>query len=368
MKKLSHFILFLYLFSYNAFASTQSEVYLQHVEYCLMAFEALEGCQIDDHESVINLFQNVSIQEQDRPEYVQCVTAQPSDFYAYHVVAEKLLDKQYGLKRDHFTWIRCPLDPFCGSRKDLFELFPSLTAWRNWILSVSYQNPHIFDMLEQAALDDEQLYRNQIIGIFPDDDDDDSDEEEEIPNASINDTNPAVAKEILSVNFSLETYQLWDSAVWFFLNNSAGSFRDVKPFLRNLFDSCHIPVEAYEPYLDELASRAPKSHVGILHQIFIPKEKAQDYMFIATAGGYIDDFESFETHYAKFQQSRLQDDFRTFRNFQARVIVGCLFNDPDVKIISHNLFSEEDKLSYERFVEETIEKILQGGLILIPNK
>lgn len=341
MKKL---LLFFCLFTCSAFATHDKDLYLKHIHSALVAHQKMGGHQLDDTATVLKLCENVYGLEELHPGYIQCVTAQPSLYYAYQIVAEKLLQILHNQKRQDFVWFRSPLDDLITSQEQLFNDFPFLLTFED----AKKQSPELWDRV--AELLDTVHYPQWVKESL----------EKTESDVAPCDFLPEVGTQIISINFSLETYVPADSAMWVFLENAAPKFYaklDIKPFLRELFNKFLIPQDQYEPILDELITKAPLSPVGIVNQIFIPKELAKEYVYISLPGGFRYR-RAFEVSYDEFQTSRLLEDFRTHRNVQGRLLFGCLVNDPKVKIFRHTLISEVEQRAYEQFVADKIEQML----------
>jgi hypothetical protein len=181
---------------------------------------------------------------------------------------------------------------------------------------------------------------------------------------------PEISKELLSVNFTMETYRPLDSALFVFLSGNSVSLASLSDdreeykqkftkILHELFDSL-LPKEKLNEWLEKLIDKAPRSKFGIINQIFIPKENITKHMYLSFGGGflhYVYD-SNFEESYIEFQNNRQEESFRTFRNFQARVIAGSLFENPQVKILRYTLIPKEAEIQYEAIVRDAIDELL----------
>jgi hypothetical protein len=84
-------------------------------------------------------------------------------------------------------------------------------------------------------------------------------------------------------------------------------------------------------------------------------------MYLSFGGGFLHSIydSKFETSYIEFQNNRQEGSFRTFRNFQARVIAGSLFENPQVKIFRYTLIPKETERQYEAIVRDSIDELLR---------
>jgi hypothetical protein len=130
--------------------------------------------------------------------------------------------------------------------------------------------------------------------------------------------------------------------------------------VHELFESLSLPRERVTECLEKLIQKAPYSRFGIINQIFIPKEDIINCLYLSFGGGFLHSIydSKFEESYSEFQNSRLEGHFRTFRNFQARVIAGSLFENPKVKILRHSLIPKEIEKQFEVVVREAIDELL----------
>ena len=273
--------------------------------------------------------------------------------------------------------MRFPTQNLLKSREEFFLQYPSLILSKEELAKEFKTSP---DKLEEAfylyEIQDEEDYLKISRGEEEThnelEDDEDYDDDEETPSRfQINDTMVEVSKELLSVNFTMETYRPLDSALFVFLSGKSVSLASLSDnqeeykqkftrILNELFDSLPLPKEKLAECLEKLIEKAPRSRFGIINQIFIPKENITKYMYLSFGGGFLHSVydSKFEESYIEFQNNRQEESFRTFRNFQARVIVGSLFENPQVKILRYTLIPKETEIQYEAIVRDAIDELL----------
>lgn len=380
MKKRIITFVFLFCVQFCLVYSAEKDLYLINIE------KALEACHFNEYpevltnpnfqEDVKELFLRIYENEKKYPDFIQCLTAQDSLFFAYQVIAKELYRKLYGMPRDDFEFLRFPTQNLLKSREEFFLQYPSLILSEEELAKEFKTSP---DKLEEAfnlyVMQDEEDYLKISRGEketrheFDDDDDDDDDE---MPSRfQINDTLAEVSKELLSVNFTMETYRPLDSALFVFLSGTSVSLAALSDneevykqkftkILKELFDPLSLPKEKLTECLEKLIEKAPRSKFGIINQIFIPKENITKYIYLSFAGGFLHSIydSKFEESYSEFQNNRQEESFRTFKNFQARVIAGSLFENPQIKILRYALIPKEAEMQYESIVREAIDELL----------
>jgi len=355
-------------------------------QYLLNIEKSLHACRFDEEfetitnptlrEEVKELFLQIYEKEKAHPEFVQCLTAQDSLFYAYQVIAKELYRKLYGLPRADFEFLRFPSQNILKTKEEFFSYYPSFILSKE---ELAKEFKTTTDKLDEALKLYERQYEDEYLRISRGEeeklnlsDNDECDEDEEISSRfSINDTDAEISKELLSVNFTLETYRPLDSAMFVFLSGYSVSHAslsiDEKEYKRKffkilceLFDSLSLPREKLTDCLEKLIEKAPRSRFGIVNQIFIPKENITNCLYLSFGGGFLHSVydSKFEESYIEFQNSRWDGSFRTFRNFQARIIAGSLFENPQVKILRYTLIPKEIEREYEAIVREAIDELM----------
>lgn len=378
MKKWIIIFVFLFCVQCCLVYSAEKDLYLFNIE------KALEACHFDEkfetlknpnlREEVKELFLRIYENEKDHPDFIQCITAQDSLFYAYQVIAKELYRKLYGTPRDDFEFLRFHTQHLLKTREEFFSCYPSFILSKEELAKEFKTTPDKLDeALKVYERQDEEDYlrisrgeeesRNEL--------DDDNEYDEEISSRfQINDTFAEISKELLSVNFTMETYRPLDSAMFVFLSGNSVSLASLSndeeeykqkfiKILYELFDSLSLPREKLTKCLEKLIEKAPRSRLGIINQIFIPKENITNIMYLSFGGGFLHSVydSKFEESYIEFQNNRNEGSFRTFRNFQARVIAGSLFEDPQVKILRYTLIPKETERQYEAIVRDTIDEL-----------
>jgi hypothetical protein len=377
MKKNSK-VFFAVLFVFNCcFACPSEEMYLKHIE------QALDASQIDGKREVVScpilrekmkhLFLQIYEEEKVHPECIQCLTAQDSIFYVYQVIAKELYRKLYGEVKEDFEFLRFPAQKFTKNREEFFALYPSFKLSEKDVAegfeTVPEKLREVFD--EYELVEEEEIVKilkGELENFSADDG-----EEEENPVENLLDTDPKISRELLSVSFTLETYRPLDSALFVFLSGKAvgmssiydqeAYFEKFLEILCGMFEGLGVEEEKLQCSLKKLIQAAPCTPVGIINQIFLPKEHAMQCLYPAFGGGFLHKIfdEDFEGVFKGFQENREQESFRTFRNFQARLIVGALFNDPRIKVMRYTLIPEETQKEYEKLVRIELNELLLGG-------
>lgn len=367
--KYRHIIIFSIILLFQCSAS---ELYLSNIE------KALNVCHFDERfespnlrEEVKELFLRIHEMEKAHPDFIQVVTAQDSFFYAYQVIAKALYRKLYGHPKEDFEFLRFPSESFSKNKSEFFSRYPSLAFLSHEELAKRLNTTQdnlkraLFAFETQEEEDYLKLSRGEEEEDSETDDDDDLEGDDET--YQLNDTTLEVSKELISVNFTMETYLPLDSALFVFLTGKSVSL-DLTPdshnekymrILKGIFDSTSLSEEKLTLALEKLIKNAPRSSFGIINQIFIPKKSISNCLYVSFAGGFLHQIydSSFEEIYEEFQQNRQGNSFRTFRNFQARIIAGSLFEDPEVKILRYTLIPKEAELQYEKLVQETLNEL-----------
>jgi len=354
------------------FVDCTEDHYLINIENALNAssidgFKPLEEASLV--EEINALFLKIYHNENKYPDTIACLTAQDSIFYAYQVIAKELYIQVFGAPREDFEFLRFPTQKLLTTKEDFFNHFPSLIIPENTSddqLDIS--NDSLLAYFDKHEKEEEAEFVKIING-----------EEicggcEEAKEAEINfefqicDTAPEISRELISVNFSLETYRPLDSVMFVFLSGKSVALvhnqdeykqKFIKIF-SELFEYLYIPNEKLVACLEELIEKAPRSKFGIINQIFIPKDSVEKCLYLSFSGGFLHSVydANFDKVLLAFQNSRTENPFRTFRDFQARIIAGALFEDPQVKILRYTLFPKEIEQEYEALVRDSILKLL----------
>lgn len=364
----------------------ERDLYLANIEKALHFShfdEQFENANYSNHrEEVKELLLRIYEEEKAHPDFIQCVTAQDSFFYAYQVIAKELYRKLYGQPKDDFEFLRFPTQGLLKNREDFFSHYPSLIISNEEIAKQFKTTPDkLKEALRSYEIQEEEEFlrismggeefRNEFDHDNDDEDDIDYDEDDECSSQfQLNDTMSEISKELISVNFTMETYLTLDSAMFVFLSGKSVSLsslseseeaynKKINSILYELFESYSLPQEKLEICIEKLIKKAPRTDLGIINQIFLPKENVANFLYLSFGGGFLHNIydSNFEESYSEFQNNRMESSFRTFRNFQARIIAGSLFEDPKVKIIRYTLISEETQRQYEVIVREAIDEL-----------
>lgn len=171
----------------------------------------------------------------------------------------------------------------------------------------------------------------------------------------------------------METFVPLDSALFVFCvgqsvslatgSKSEEEYRHkLKDILCEVFSHLCFSEEKLKNCIDSLIELAPHTTQGIINQIFIPKANASSHLYLSFGGGIRHPVydENFEESCSEFQRDRERESFRTFRNFQARLLVGFLFADPQIKIFRYTLIPEKTQKEYETLVAETLDELFNA--------
>ena len=380
MKRFLIYFLFSAVFTHSGLNGgiDHAGIYLKHIEDAI-GYSSFETG--DQMKRLNQFFLNIHALEEAYPEYVSCVTAQDSLFYAYQVVARELFRKLYGREvREDFQFLRFPTEHFMKTKEELFSKYPSLiVSFEEAAREFKTTPEQLAETLNIQEIKDEQERLRIALGLGedhrPNDSDSDSDDEDsddETPDRyRINDSLPEVSRELISVNFSMETYRPLDTAMFVFLAGRSvsigcASANDneytlaITKFLKTLFEPLSLPEEPLRKCLERLAREAPQTDLGIVTQIFLPRETLSDFLYMSFGAGFLHPYYDANLNESinAFQSDRQQDCFRTFRNFQGRIIAGSLTEDADVKIFCHTLIPEEQQRQYEQVVRESLDELL----------
>lgn len=323
------------------------------------------------HKEVVDLCIEVYESEKAHPEYIQCLTAQDSYFYAFQVIAKELMLQAYGIEKPEFEFLRVPTQPLAKSKKEFFTLFPTL-IFTSEDFARLLQSP--IEKIEEKYEAHQLFMENEYLRISRGEKETSVDDHEDTYDYTryvINDTVAEVSKELISVSFTMETYVPLDSALSVFLSGQSVSFgaysesedaylMQIKKIVGSIFNSLDIPPKDIQQCIDILVANAPHTECGIINQVLIPQENAQEIMYIALGGGFLHTFydDKFTAVMDKFTQDRQSTNFRTYRNFQARIIAGAIYGHPGVKIYRYTLIPEDEQKAYETLVRETIKELL----------
>lgn len=350
---------FLFAFLFVVQCSFACDSYLSNIE------KAFEVCHSKLQPEVAELFLKIHESENEHPEFIQCVTAQDSFFYAYQVIAKELYLKVGGEPREDFEFLRFPTEELLQSKEAFFSKYPSFIITDEEQAKAFKTTPYkLEETLRLFEMQDEATY----LGLSQGEEEprhDDEDEGDDTPSRyAFNDTHPEISKELLSVNFTMETYRPLDSALYVFLTGGSVSIDSsftLNQMVCDLFKSFSLPSEKVKACMDELIEKAPRSKYGIINQIFLPKDNISQFLYLSFGGGFLHSIydSKFEESFHEFQLNRQEESFRTFRNFQARIIAGSLLRDPRVKILRYTLIPDDQQRAYETTVRDALDNLFK---------
>lgn len=335
----------------------------------------------EEKKQIVDLFHQIQSKEQEYPEAYQMLHAQDSFFFAYQVLAKILYELINNIHYPKFKFLRYPNDVLTKTPSEFFLKYPTLHATSEEISKLPYEinsddNDSSSDSYSSDAgsfSDEDQALNNEEVTSFLKDLSL-SDTEESDDDNQINDTIPEISQEIISVSFALETYVAEDSALSAFLNgkgisqfstskNPEDYLKRLHNILKKLFEDAHISQSAYEPYLKKLIDNAPKTKMGIISQIFIPKDKIKNHIYMSYPGGlYRPDWNQHISEFLNdFQKSRQANNFNIKKNIQARLVAGSLFPS-DIKIYRYTLIPKEERVRYKKFVLPILKEVLERNV------
>ena len=130
-----------------------------------------------------------------------------------------------------------------------------------------------------------------------------------------------------------------------------------KSHLEELFNSIGLSPAKFNPFIEEVMARAPNPYEGIVNQIFIPKDRVREFLYISYPMGFVNHElnSKLDQAFADFQIDRFSDDCQN-DNLQVRILAGKLF-DEDVHIFRYSLIPLNEQLTFEQFVSEELDKL-----------
>lgn len=360
----------------NSYADFDEDRYLANIEQAFLFPRTHWGA---DSQVFKDLFLQIYREEKANPDYVQCLTSQDSVFYAYQVVAKELYRQLHGEAKEDFEFLRFPDQSLSKDRKDFFARYPTMFLSKEELAKVFRTTLDNLEFtFEAREIQTEGIYMTIASGGKEEriDDDDDDDSDDNSSRYLINDTLPEVSKELIAVSFTMESFLPMDSALHVFLANNSvslsnyddGNISDkVTEVFRGIFRYLSAPEGEVTRCIEELIARAPRSEYGIINQVFLPRDNIANTLYLSHSGGFYHSIfdPEFDRYFDEFQNTRQKDTFRTFRNFQGRIIAGSLVHDPRIKIKRYTLIPESEQHEYESFVRHTLrEFLIRNGLVL----
>lgn len=192
-----------------------------------------------------------------------------------------------------------------------------------------------------------------------------------------NDTKPDMIKNMLCVNLSLfgNLTHLGESSFSYFKANSNCAAPDIKPLLIKLFNHFGFNIN----YLDQLLALTTliTTQEGNLLQIFTPKNKVDDYVYVSQDYGtpirYPIEHTIFD--HAKSRHIKISPILdlytknptliREFDRLQARILLsqdGILNPDSGVKIFRYTTIPETNMVHYKKQLRELVSKMMSQWL------
>lgn len=252
------FVLFFCIHS-SLFCFSDNELYLQNIDKTLDAFTHNGGHEAySARKEIKELLLQVYENEKAYPDFIQCVTAQDSYFYAYQVITKELYRNFFGTPREDFEFLRFPTQDLLKNKQDFFSRYPSLFFSNDDLAHYFGTTPdEVGGVMKILELEYEESFSRIANGekeLYNDSDDNEENvgEDEKYSRYLINDTLQEVSREIISVNFTMETYRPLDSAMFVFLTGGSVSLSSLsnseEEYLQKLtnilyepFDSLSIP-------------------------------------------------------------------------------------------------------------------------------
>jgi hypothetical protein len=371
--------------SYTTELSLQEEAYLAHIQEGMQRyhdegeFDYLTEEQIS---SYFPMFLSMYRKEKElSSEYYQAVTGMPPRFLAFQMILKELYRLIDRIELEDYEFLRAKFNDF-KHLNEFFVTYPDLLRW-NELIQPCYKIYDKYQLLDQDGhmprdiLDTIEEPLKSIIQKEIDEIQPLLDKQKTF----ISDTDSIVSDHLISASFSMETSSPMDSAHYVFITGSGMSsdkekdnfiYDKLMPFA----GSVNMSEESFKALLEDLVSRCPFSREGILMQIFIPKEKAKEMMFVALAGGFLADqqylnlihdgyaatsgSEDLEKFYNYFEYIRLTENFDIDENYQLRLLADCLRSD-ETKIFRYTTIPQEQLDTYQDYIRTSLGRMKAEG-------
>jgi hypothetical protein len=374
MKKLTLLILLAFL---NAgYCDSSPDPYVINIEKALSYAKSDPTLALNSDPSFLpkikEILMEIREKEKSYPDYIQCLTAQDSFFYAYQVIAKELWHKMGGAERKDFEYLRFPLQKLLQTKDQFFAQYPT------------FDSTHCFEssieriLLCELAMEEKA---KRHYGIFEETDPKVNDflllEEKQKKDETdstipkfIDDRDAEIGRELISVSFTMESFFPGASCMSVFLSGQSISLfavakneeayrQKLVAILAELFN--HLPLNPViiSDTVDKLFLHRPRCCYGIINQIFIQREHVENIVYWAFLGGLLHPTRNtnFLESYDELLRHRANPPFRTFKNYTGRIIAGGLFKDPDIKIFRYTLIDEEERMAYECYVRNVINSL-----------
>lgn len=255
--------------------------------------------------------------------YYQFVTGLDSKFLAYQIILKEFYKIKYNESFNDFEFMRSYKDPnlandlwmFLGEHPDLITL--------------------------------EELAKNPA-----------TPEGDEAPAIMLegyeNDTVPEIRQQLISASLTMETKTTLDSAQFVFAQGAGMSKQGDEELLKYIVEAFsleHVNTEQLENRLKTLIEKAPRSREGMILQIFVPKDEAENIFYVAYGGGILkqDETANKEVYFIEHEMKRDNLDFESEKNDQVRLLAGNL-TPLNVKIFRYTTISQQEIEAYEELV------------------
>lgn len=329
MKKLIFLILFSFILISNIEALPSPEIYRERVmtNFTDSHYSAAELAKIEH--LTMNVYKN---EKKYSEKYYQFLTAQDSHFIAYQVILKALYELKYQRSFNEFEFLRAYRDP--ELKKELWDLFAEFPD----LFNIKY----IHSALNDPSHPDAEKYKKGFD----------------------NDHNNRIQKQLIAASLTLESNQPTESALGFFKwgqNIHDHAFTGMLAFfLIEAFAFEGMDSEEAIATIEFLLSQAPFTKMGILLQIFIPKEDIYNGVYVSFPFGYvnIEWTQNLHGYFAHLESLRESSNFDPNEDNQVRILTGSLVPDR-TKIFRHTLIPANELQKYEMLVRKEIKKLFK---------
>jgi hypothetical protein len=176
---------------------------------------------------------------------------------------------------------------------------------------------------------------------------------------NIDDHEPEISRILLSVNLSLfgNAGSCGEETFGYFKDNHSFRRPSIAGLLEEIFNYFGFNCTYLERLL-ELNAKL-KTNEGVLLQIFIPKEKVNDYAYLSSAGGMHHELRP--TLSAVIEQYKKDPKvLGNFDSLQARILLSkdCMLNPKSgVKIFRYTMASKENKREYKKQLKAIVDSM-----------
>ena len=135
----------------------------------------------------------------------------------------------------------------------------------------------------------------------------------------------------------------------------------LKHLLISIFQHHNISKDIYLPHIEKWIARANMKQYqdGVINQIFIPKNKVKDFVYISYPAGYNiqKDTNNIHDFLEKHKQKRYSNDFDIQANDQVRIISGAIQPTSDIKVFQYTTIPQDQQDSFVKLVTESVDDI-----------